>query len=181
MRSNREDWRPEGPDPPSSTCTQTLNKGRGVLQSPRSTSWHMVELRKSRRRLCLPRERNLKPVTQPIHVIFLQSRGVYFSRNFNSKPVLHNYPDLFKTQGGYRSDSIANKRPLLCLVTKKIYIYTVNYILFSRFFSFFTCFQNNDRMSCSALKAAGNILTGCSPSLRNGENQFKNTFGLKAF
>lgn len=95
----------------------------------------MAELRKSRRRLCLPRERNLKPVTQPIHVIFLQSRGVYFSRNFNSKPVLHNYPDLFKTQGGYRSDSIANKRPLLRMVTKKTYI--VNYILFSRFFFFF--------------------------------------------
>lgn len=125
----------------------------------------MAELRKSRRRLCLPRERNLKPVTQPIHVIFLQSRGVYFSRNFNSKPVLHNYPDLFKNQGGYRSDSIANKRPLLRMVTKKTYI--VNYILFSRFFGLFiffvTCFQNNDRTSRSALKAAGNIFTGCSP------------------
>lgn len=127
---------PPTPSPPS-TCTQTLNKRRGVLQLPRSTSWHMVELRKSRRRLCLPREWNLKPVTQPIHVIFLQSRGVYFSGNFNSKPVLHNYPDLFKTQGGYRSDSIANKRPLFSLVTKKIY--TVNYILFSKFFFFFFC------------------------------------------
>lgn len=134
MRLNREDWRPEGPDPLlSSTCTQTLNKRRGVLQSPCSTSWRMVELRKSRRRLRLPRERNLKLMTQPTHVIFLQSRGVYFSRNFNSKPVLHNYPDLFKTQGGYRSNSITNMRPLLRLVTK-IYIYTVNYLLFSRFF-----------------------------------------------
>lgn len=94
----------------------------------------MEELRKSRRRLCLPRERNLKPVTQPIHVIFLQSRGVYFSRNFNSKPVLHNYPDLFKNQGGYRSDSVANRRPLLRLVTKKIYTVNYIYIFFLRSF-----------------------------------------------
>lgn len=162
MRSNREDWRPEGPDPPSSTCTQTLNKGRGVLQSPRSSSWHMVELRKSRRRLCLPRERNLKPVTQPIHVIFLQSRGVYFSRNFNSKPVLHNYPDLFKTQGGYRSDSIANKRPLLCLVTKKIYIYSKLYS-FQQIFFFFHMFPEQWQNVLLCTKSSRKYLHGLQP------------------
>lgn len=45
---------------------------------------------------------------------------VYFSRNFKLKPVLHNYPDLFKRKPRVdRSGPIANKRAVLYLVAEK--------------------------------------------------------------
>lgn len=46
---------------------------------------------------------------------------VYFSRNFKLKPVLHNYPDLFKRKARVdRSGPMANKRPVLYLVAEKM-------------------------------------------------------------
>lgn len=78
---------------------------------------------------------------------------VYFPRNFNLKPVLHNYHDLFKKTKVDRSGPTGNKRPLLRCFGG----------FFNTFFSgrhsfvFLLHFQNSDKMSCSAVKVVNPV------------------------
>lgn len=94
---------------------------------------------------------------------------VYFSRNFKLKPVLHNYPDLFKRKPRVdRSGPIANKRPVLYLVTEK------KYRLLSET-SFFTCpKQRGKKVSRKAVETV-NVFSATEVTPCKKKNKNKTT------
>lgn len=92
---------------------------------------------------------------------------VYFSRNFKLKPVLHNYPDLFKRKPRVdRSGPMANKRPVLYLVAEKM-----------SETSFFTCPNQGEAGGCASKAVetvsifSANKVTSCTITEGKKDNE----------
>lgn len=95
---------------------------------------------------------------------------VYFPRNFNLKPVLHNYPDLFEKPRWMGLAQLPTRDHCYVWLLKK-------YMLSAK--HNFSHFQNNDKMSCSALKVV-NIFSAVTSQRFSKSVQKEKNIGASA-